>query len=259
MVNPVQAVPAGYKLIWSDEFQQTEGTAPDAHSWVYAQGNHGWGNQELENYTDHIENAYVTSDPLAQDGKALVIKAIKQSDGTYTSARINTSGKFEFTYGWVEARMKLPWGQGIWPAFWLLGSKKDGQTWPGCGEIDVMENIGKPDDETFCHGTIHGPGYSGDDGITTKYSLPHEPKLKDDYHVYAMEWSVNRIDFYLDGHLYKKLTPADLPKGTKWVYDHPFFIILNLAVGGKWPGYPDSTTTFPQTFMIDYVRVYQRR
>jgi beta-glucanase (GH16 family) len=258
IVRPADAAPPGFQLLWSDEFNQTDGTGPDAGKWVHALGDKGWGNKELENYTDRLPNASVVSDPLALDGKALQIKAIKEADGTYNSARLLTKGKFSFKYGWAEARLRLPYGQGIWPAFWMLGMESDYGGWPHCGEIDIMENIGKVADQPICHGTIHGPGYSGDRGLTSVYTLPNGEKFKEAYHLFAVEWTVNKIKFYVDGHLYKTRVPADLPTGTKWVFDHPFYLLLNLAVGGQWPGYPDSSTVFPQTLMVDYVRVYQK-
>ena len=185
-----------------------------------------------------------------------MIRAIQEADGGFTSARINTKEKFSFTYGWVEGRMKLPRGKGLWPAFWMVGEKKKYGHWPHCGEIDIMENLGHQ--LSTIHGTIHGPGYFTDTGITSAYTLPDGKMFKDDYHTFSAEWSIEKIEFLTDNQPYRTLTPSDLPAETKWVFDHPFSIILNLAVGGIWPGYPDSTTLFPQAFMVDYVRVYQR-
>ncbi len=208
--------------------------------------------------------------PSQQDGN-LVIKVLQEkytgADGVtrnYTSARLKTLGKFSQTYGRFEARIKIPRGQGIWPAFWMLGddidkpaSNKSG--WPDCGEIDIMENIGK--EPALVHGTIHGPGYSGEHGIGAPYALPGDrpgnSSFADDFHIFAVEWEPNTIRFYVDDHLYATRTPADLPEGAKWVYDHPFFILLNVAVGGDWPGNPDATSVFPQTMLVDYVRVYE--
>ena len=144
----------------------------------------------------------------------------------------------------------------MWGAFWLLGNNIDKVGWATCGEIDIMENIGR--EPTIVHGTIHGPGYSGVNGIGAPFSLASGAAFADDFHVYSTEWSENRISFYVDGIHYKTITPADLPSGAKWVYDHPFFILLNFAVGGPWGGSPDATSVFPQTMMIDYVRVYKR-
>ena len=165
-----------------------------------------------------------------------------------------TKGKFEFTYGRVEARIKIPSTQGIWPAFWMLGSNINTKPWPSCGEIDILENIGK--EPTTVHGTIHGPGYAGSAGPSQAYT--QTVPFAEDYHIYALEWEPQAIRWYVDGNLYGTKTPADLEQGRQWVFDHPFFLILNVAVGGQWPGLPDETTRFPQTMKVDYVRVYQR-
>ena len=191
-----------------------------------------------------------------------MIKALQESytgpDCTrnYTSARLKTQNKFSLTYGRIEARVKVPYGQGIWSAFWMLGTNIDQVGWPTCGEIDVMENIGR--EPSTVHGTIHGPGYSGANGLEASYSLSNSRRFTDDFHTFATEWEPNVIRFYVDGILYKTTTPADLPPNSSWVFDHPFFILLNVAVGGYWPGNPDASTVFPQTMMVDYVRAYQR-
>ena len=246
-----------WTLVWSDEFNGPDGSAPDPSKWTYDLGGKGFGNNELETYTSRPEN-------VQQKGGNLVITARKESftgsDGTprdYTSARIKTEGLFDRAYGRFEARIKIPRGQGIWPAFWMLGNDIAKVSWPDCGEIDIMENIGK--EPSIVHGTIHGPGYSGEKGIGSPFSLPDDQKFADDFHVYAVEWEPKQIRFYVDDHLYATRTPADLPAGAKWVYDHPFFIILNLAVGGYWPGNPDKTTEFPQQMLVDYVRVYEAK
>ncbi|HVE58862.1 MAG TPA: glycoside hydrolase family 16 protein, partial [Pyrinomonadaceae bacterium] len=174
----------------------------------------------------------------------------------YTSARLITKGKFDQKYGKFEARIKIPRGQGLWGACWMLGNNIDIVGWAQCGEIDIMENIGR--EPSIVHGTIHGPGYSGANGIGAPFSLANNAVFADDFHVYSTEWSENKISFYVDGIHYKTITPTDLPTGTKWVYDHPFFIILNFAVGGPWGGNPDGTSVFPNTMIIDYVRVYKR-
>jgi beta-glucanase (GH16 family) len=250
------ADPSVWSLAWSDEFDGPVGAAPDSSKWTAEVGGWGWGNNELEYYTSRIDNAY-------QSGGALVIKAIKEtytgSDSVtrdYTSARLITKNKFSTTYGRFEARIKVPFGQGIWPAFWMLGSNIDSDGWPTCGEVDIMENIGR--EPSIIHGTIHGPGYSGGNGVSSSYSLPNNQRFSDSFHTFAVEWEPSVVRFYCDGILYKKTTPADLPAGKTWVFDHPFFIILNVAVGGSWPGNPDGTTIFPQTMLVDYVRVYQR-
>jgi len=245
-----------WKLVWSDEFNGPNGSAIDPAKWVPETGGGGWGNNELESYTARLENA------SQRDGN-LVIKVLAEkytgADGVtrnYTSARLKTQGKFSQAYGRFEARIKIPRGQGIWPAFWMLGNDIDKPGWPTCGEIDIMENIGK--EPALIHGTIHGPGYSGQHGIGAPFALPADQRFADDFHVFAVEWEPNAIRFYVDDHLYTTRTPAELPKGTKWVYDHPFFLLLNVAVGGGWPGSPDASSVFPQTMLVDYVRVYER-
>jgi beta-glucanase (GH16 family) len=245
-----------WTLVWSDEFNGPTGSAIDSTKWSFDLGGKGWGNNELETYTNRPENVRV------QDG-SLVINAIKETftgaDNTtrnYTSARLLTKHKFSQTYGRFEARIKIPFGQGIWPAYWMLGDNIDTVRWPNCGEIDIMENIGR--EPSVVHGTFHGPGYSGGKGIGAAYTLTGGRKFSDDFHTFAVEWEPNVIRFYVDGNLYQTRTPADLPAGTSWVFDHPFFIILNVAVGGGWPGNPDATTVFPQQMRVDYVRVYKR-
>ena len=246
----------GWALVWNDEFNGPNGSAVDASKWVSESGGNGWGNQELEYYTTRTDNAY------QQDGN-LIIKVREEkytgADGVsrnYTSGRLKTQGKFSQKYGRFEARIKIPYGQGIWPAFWMLGADIEKKSWPKCGEIDIMENIGK--EPGIVHGTIHGPGYSGANGIGAPLSLPPGQRFADDFHIYAVEWEQKVIRFYVDDHLYQTRTPANLPPGAKWVYQHPFFVLLNVAVGGGWPGSPDASTTFPQTMLVDYVRVYRR-
>ena len=252
-----QPTSSPWSLAWSDEFNAPNGSLVDSSKWVTETGGNGWGNHELEYYTARPQNAQ------QQDG-SLVVKVLAEkytgSDGVtrnYTSARLKTQGKFSQAYGRFEARIKIPRGQGIWPAFWMMGDQIDKAGWPTDGEIDVMENIGK--EPAMVHGTIHGPGYSGDKGITAPYSLPTGQSFADDFHLFAIEWEPKVIRFYVDDHLYATRTPADLSPGTKWVYDHPFFLLLNVAVGGDWPGNPDSSSPFPQTMLVDYVRVYRRQ
>lgn len=239
------AQPPGWVLDWNDEF---DGPTLDRSKWVPETGGNGWGNQELEFYTDRPDNVRV-------DGGTLVIEARREDYGGrhYTSARIKTAGKVERTYGRYEARIKIPRGQGIWPAFWLLGADVGKAGWPRCGEIDIMENIGREPD--LVHGTLHGPGYSGDKAIGKPQRID-KGTFADDYHVYAVEWEPREIRWYRDDILYHTARP-DTVSGD-WVFEHPFFVILNLAVGGGWPGNPDATTTFPQQMLVDYVRVYKR-
>ena len=247
---------AKWVLTWSDEFNAADGTPVDSQKWTQQTGGNGWGNNELEYYTTSSRNAH-------HEHGALVIEAIQepvtQADGVtrnYTSARLKTQGKFSQTYGRFEARIKMPQGKGIWPAFWMLGDDIAIVGWPKCGEIDIVENIGI--EPAIAHGTIHGPGYSGDHGIGSPFTLPKNRRFADAFHVFAVEWEPQEIRFYVDKHLYAIRRPSDLPQGANWVYDHPFFLLLNLAVGGYWPGNPDATTQFPQNMLIDYVRVYRR-
>ncbi len=247
---------AGWTLVWSDEFDGADGSGIDTTKWAAQTGGDGWGNQEREYYTNDLANAQ-------EQGGNLVITATTAGAAAqtcwygqclYTSARLQTMGLFQQAYGRFEARIKIPRGQGLWPAFWMLGNNIGTAGWPQCGEIDIMENIGK--EPGIVHGSMHGPGYSGGSALTAAYTLPGSAALADDFHVYAVEWEVGVARFYLDDTLYETKTPADVPAGTTWVFDHPFFILLNVAVGGSWPGDPDATTVFPQTMLVDYVRVY---
>jgi beta-glucanase (GH16 family) len=154
----------------------------------------------------------------------------------------------------MEARIKIPCGQGLWPAFWMLGTDMDRVGWPRCGEIDIMENIGR--EPSTVHGTIHGPGYSGRRSIGAPYQFAADLKVSDDFHIFAVEWTTNSIRWFVDQHAYFTVTPAALPAESQWVFNQPHFLLLNLAVGGRWPGKPDNRTTFPQRMLVDYVRVY---
>ena len=253
------AAPPGWTLAWRDEFDGPAGAAADPARWVADTGGQGWGNQEREYYTAGAENA-------ALDGRGtLVITARAEPAGTarrcwygpcrYTSARLKTKGRFAQAYGRFEARMRLPRGQGIWPAFWMLGDDIDQVGWPRCGEIDVMEHIGR--EPAVVHGTVHGPGYSGAAGIGGADTL-RAGGYADEWHVFAVEWEPREIRWLVDGRHYRRTTPADLPAGARWAFDHPHFLLLNLAVGGGWPGDPDASTAFPQQLLVDYVRVYRR-
>jgi beta-glucanase (GH16 family) len=246
-----------WKLVWADEFDQPNGSAPNPTNWVYDLGGDGWGNNELQSYTDRRVNSRIENGQLIIEalGEKFTGKDRKPRD--YTSARLKTLGKQSWAYGRIEARMKLPRGQGMWPAFWMMGADIHKLGWPTAGEIDIMENIGK--EPGIVHGTIHGPGYSGSGGIGGSYTLPDGEAIADDFHVFAIEWHTNKITWFLDDHAYFTVTPEKLPAGKKWVYDHPHFILLNLAVGGHWPGNPNSTTQFPQRLAVDYVRVYERK
>ena len=249
--------PASYKLSWSDEFNGADGSSPDSAKWTYDTGGNGWGNNELEYYTNRTQNAQIK-------GGNLVITAQKEtytgSDGVtrnYTSARLKTQSLFSQAYGRFEARIKIPAGQGMWPAFWMLGLDIGTVGWPKCGEIDIMENIGK--EPGIVHGSLHGPSTAArTSDATAPFSLPANQKFADDFHLYAVEWEPGTIRFYVDSNLYATFTQSQWPAGGTWAFDHPFFIILNVAVGGDWPGPPDNSTIFPQQMLVDYVRVYSK-
>lgn len=254
-VTGTPAVAGPGAVTWSDDFTGPAGAAPDGSKWRYDTGGSGWGNNELEYYTTSTRNA-------ALDGNGnLVITARKENPAgyscwygscQYTSARLLTNGTFSQAYGRFEARIKIPRGQGLWPAFWMLGSDIATNPWPNSGEIDIMENVGNQPSTVY--GTLHGPGYSGGNGLGGSTSLPNGQALADAFHTYTVDWAPDSITWYLDGVAYSRKTPADAGSN-RWVFDHPFFMIMNVAVGGNWPGSPDASTTLPQTMTIDYVRV----
>jgi beta-glucanase (GH16 family) len=237
-----------YGLIWSDEFEGPAGQLPDSQRWQFDIGT-DWGNAQLEYDTNRPEN-------VSLDGEGHLAITARQElfEGQeYTSARIKTKNLFERKWGRFEARVHLPLGQGIWPAFWMLGNDIDDVSWPQCGEIDIMEYRGH--EPRVLHGTIHGPGYAGDNAIGNSHVLA-QGGFNLGFHEFAIEWNETGITWFVDGHIYHSVTPSELPAGTEWVYDHPFFILLNVAVGGHWAGPPDEETVFPQTMLVDYVRVY---
>lgn len=244
-----------WELLWSDEFDLEAGEPVNTDYWNCDLGGWGWGNSEFEYYTCRTEN-------VVHDGNGnLVITAREETveddecwygECTHTSARITTRDKVEFTHGRVEARLNIPEGQGIWPAFWMLGADFPEIGWPQSGEIDIMENIGR--EPYTIHGTIHGPGYSGA-GSLGRLILADEP-YADDFHVYAIDWDPYVIRWYVDGEMYGVISVNTL-NGKEWVYEHDFYLLLNVAVGGEWPGPPNLDTEFPQEMLIDYVRVYQ--
>ncbi|HEU4390590.1 MAG TPA: glycoside hydrolase family 16 protein [Blastocatellia bacterium] len=254
-LNATRAAAPEWTVVWSDEFDGSAGSQADSAKWAYDIGGNGWGNNELETYTSRTENSQL-------DGEGhLLIKVDKETlagpDGitrNYTSARMLTKGKFEQRYGRFETRVKLPFGQGIWPAFWMLGNDIDAAGWPQCGEIDVMENVGREPGTN--HGSLHGPGYSGGSALSGIFTLADSQRFADDFHAFAIEWEPNAVRFYVDDTLYETRTPGDAAQRGRWVFDHPFFLILNVAVGGNFPGNPDANTVFPQTMTVDYVRVY---
>ncbi len=266
---PDAALP-GWQLTWSDEFDGPNGSAPNPIYWAHEVGGDGWGNNELEYYTDGAANTFL------RDGN-LVIVATQQgasqyscaNDGApgpcqYTSGRIitkSTSGSMGFaqTYGRFEARMKLPAGAGLWPAFWLLGTNIDQVGWPACGEVDIMENLGQ--DPATVYGHLHMKTTSGGNyGPGTSY-VSTQGSFAADYHAFAIEWQAGNVDFFVDTQKYLSISSSSTPSTATWAFDgHPFYILLNLAVGSKdsWPGAPNAMTQFPAEVLVDYVRVYQK-
>jgi len=236
---------ANWTLVWSDEFD-VDGL-PDSSKWVYDTGGSGWGNNELEYYTaNRSENAKV------ENGN-LLITARKESYGgkSYTSARLKTKGRASWKYGKIEARIKLPYGQGIWPAFWMLGGSFQSVGWPACGEIDIMEMVGGSGKDNTIHGTAHWDA-GGHQSSGTSKTL-QSGTYADDFHVFSIEWNEGSIKWFVDNTLFFTLSIASNDKSE---FHRDFFIILNLAVGGNWPGNPDGSTIFPQTMRVDYVRVF---
>jgi beta-glucanase (GH16 family) len=245
------------RLVWSDEFNGARNSPVDSHRWRHETGG-AWGEGELQSYTSRKANS-------RQDGagRLMIVARAERFRGLdsitrdHTSARISTQGRYSFRYGTFEARLRMPVGRGLWPAFWALGDDIDDVGWPKCGEIDVMEHLGQ--EPTTASGTIHGPRDDG--GADADYkpgrSVVYTAPLAQGFHTYGVQWLPGSIQFYFDGRPYWSITAADLPAGSRWVFDHPFFLILNIAVGGSWAGRPDASTRFPQALLVDYVRVYQ--
>lgn len=232
-------------LVWSDEF---DGTSINTDNWTFELGDGcpnvcGWGNNELQDYTDEVENAKIV------DGK-LIITAIKGGAGNYTSARMITQDKQEFEFGRIDIRAKLPEGQGIWPAVWMLGANIDNIGWPKCGEIDIMELVGHAPKAS--HGTAHFNN-GGHDYIGSSYVIAN--KFSEEFHVFSIFWDKDKIKWYIDYNKFFEVSTKEV--GSSYPFNNPFFFILNIAVGGNWPGDPDATTVFPQQMHIDYVRVFQ--
>ncbi len=237
-----------WTLVWEDNFDGAVDSPPDPSRWRYDVGT-DWGNAQLEYDTARTSN-------VSLDGNGhLVIVARKENyqGRAYTSGRINTSGLVNVQIGRIEARMQLPSGQGLWPAFWLLGSNFQAVGWPACGEIDIMEYRGQV--PNVVSGSLHGPGYSGGNALTGSYAAP-QGRFDDGFHVFAIEWDSTSIAWLVDGSVYQRFTREDVPPNTQWVFDRPFFVILNVAVGGNYVGPPNAVTTFPQTMTVDYVRAY---
>ena len=247
-------------LVWADEFDGPSGTRPDPQRWGFAigdgtkEGIPGWGNRELETYTDDPANA-------AMDGDSNLVISALEADGSlecsygpcrFTSARLLTQGRFSIAYGRIEARLQTAPGAGLWSAFWMLGTDVDRVGWPASGEIDIMENVARR--PSTLYGTVHGPGYSGDRGFGRTIDLA--APLSDDFHVYAVDWERGRIVWTVDGLPYQEATP-DLVAPNRWAFDHEFYLLVNLAVGGGLGGPVGEATVFPARYLIDYVRVYR--
>jgi beta-glucanase (GH16 family) len=249
--------PGAWMLAWSDEFEGPAGTPINSVDWTCDTGGHGWGNDELQYYTARLDNV-----SLDGDGNLAIVARAANPAGyqchygecLYTSARCTTLDKVEFMYGRVEARVKLPAGQGMWPAFWMLGADILDVGWPASGEIDIVEMVGKEPRNVY--GGIHGTGFAGGENGFIGFQTNVEG-FADDFHVFAVEWFPDVIRWYVDDELFHTATPGDISPNA-WLFDHEFYLLLNLAVGGSWPGPPDETTVFPQTMLVDYIRVYQR-
>jgi beta-glucanase (GH16 family) len=240
------AASAAGQLVWADEFNGPAGSAPNPAVWTHELGASGWGNHELQNYVNSRANS-------AMDGNGNLVITARRDGAGYTSARLVTNDKVELQYGRIEASIKIPRGQGIWPAFWMLGAGFPQTTWPNSGEIDIMENIGR--EPHLVHGTVHGPGYSGAGGISGTYQHPQGWSFADTWHTFSIDWKPGEITWYVDGQQYHRVTRASVGSNP-WVFDQKFFLILNVAVGGDWPGYPDASTQFPQQMFVDYIRVF---
>ena len=234
----------GKSLVWSDEFNET---SIDLQNWTYDLGASGWGNQELQNYTSNDENSYVSN------GNLFIVA--KEEGIHYTSARMKSIGLQEFQYGRIDVRAILPFGQGIWPAIWMLGANFPNSGWPSCGEIDIMELVGSS--PSTVHGTIHfGADWTQHNYVGQGTSLPSGETFADEFHVFSIDWNEDGITWFIDDQPFYSVT-STVTGGQPYPFDNPFFFILNVAVGGQWPGYPDATTTFPQFMAVDYVRVFQ--
>ncbi|MFN8589003.1 MAG: glycoside hydrolase family 16 protein [Candidatus Eisenbacteria bacterium] len=251
VTQTVSPPPSGRTILWQDEFDGPADSSPSAGRWTYDVGT-DWGNAQLEYDTARPEN-------VSLDGAGhlrIVARKENYSGSAYTSGRILTRGLFTQAKGRFEARIQLPVGQGIWPAFWLLGSNIGSVGWPTCGEIDIMEYRGQEPNKVT--GSLHGPGYSGGAAVTGAYTLP-SGTFDGSWHTFAVEWETGRVTWLVDDVPYQVRTPSSLPSGATWVFEHPFFVILNLAVGGNYVGAPNGSTVFPQTMLVDYVRVYQAK
>ncbi len=247
--------PSSRKLIWSDEFNGPAGTSPEHSKWSFDTGGEGWGNEELESYTSRPANAELNGDgDLAITARAEKYTGAEGITRDYTSARLQTLNTFKFKYGLAEARIEVPAGQGLVAQFWMLGQEAyELENWPACGEIDVAEILGS--EPNVVNGTLHAPWPWAPTGEQGQAESP--TPLSAGFHTYSVEWEPERISFMLDGVVYKTIARADLPAGAAWPFDHRFFLLMDLAVGGEWPGSPNASTHFPAQMLVDWVRVWQ--
>jgi len=239
---------AGYTMVWHDEFNHKH---LNTNIWNYETGGGGWGNHELENYTSRTQNSFLSSGNL-------IISARKEKYGgnDYTSARLTTQNKKSFKYGRIDIRAKLPVAQGLWPALWMLGNNISSVNWPACGEIDIMELIGKNPKQV--HGSLHWKKQDESEGSFTKtYSLSSDD-FSQKFHVFSLIWNRDSLKILVDNKVYASASRQDIAQPNPYPFDQPFFLIFNVAVGGSWPGPPDSSTQFPQRMFVDYVRVFQK-
>jgi beta-glucanase (GH16 family) len=271
--NVCGSAPSGWTLAWSDEFDGPNGSAPDSTKWVYdiGWGDGGWGNNELEYYTSGRDNSFLQGGSLVIEARTDDLQpsmVCGSSPCNYTSARMKTLGTFSQQYGRFEARIKIPTGSGMWPAFWMMGTDFPTVDWPACGEIDVMENWGS--DGTVIAGTTHDPGANSENGISGEYTFSSLTTVANDYHVYAIEWDVNAVKFFVDTTEYHCVRKPSAPSSScgaisgtvanaphTWPFDKPFFMLLNLAIDSSSDNRPNSSTKFPAQMLVDYVRVYK--
>jgi beta-glucanase (GH16 family) len=239
----------GYKLLWNDEFNES---TVNTNYWQYDLGNGGWGNQELECYTD--SNATVANGYLQIQAKQQTV-VYNGVSSNYTSTRMNTAGKFTFEYGRVDIRAKLPVAPGMWPALWFLGNNFGTAGWPACGETDLMELVGT--NPHLVTGSIHWLEANGAEGtLNNTYTLPNGADYSQKFHVFSLVWTPTQITMYVDDMPYMSQSSTSISSGT-WPFNQPQFMIFNVAVGGDWPGSPTAQTVFPQSMYVDYVRVFQ--
>jgi beta-glucanase (GH16 family) len=232
--------------IWTQEFEGPAGSAPDPSAWIAELGGGGWGDDQLQSYTRPPANTYLTGSGQL----AIVAREDPDVPGGISSARLTTRGLVSFQYGRIAARMKVPSAAGTWPAFWMLGTDIDTVGWPACGEIDVMEHVGS--DPTAVHGTVHGTGYAGI-GHGVGHRFDTGSPQSDDFHTYSVDWKPGSVSWRFDGDEYFRVTAEHVPG--PWPFEKPFFLVINLAIGGRWQGNEPDASTLPAELLIDWIRV----